>query len=110
MTAPRKLLLCALLLTASTTFAPALEDPPRRELPPAHLRTDKEIKTAVVKGLLANPYVSAAAVRVEVHKRTVTLRGTVRDRQEKMMAEEVTAAVRGVRKVNNQLVIRRPRR
>ena len=87
-----------------------MEDPPRRELPPAHLRTDTEIKNAVIKGLVANPYVSAAAVRVEVHERTVTLRGTVRDQQQKRMAKEVTAAVRGVRKVNNQLIIRHPRR
>ena len=88
------------------TPAAALEDPPRPELPPAHIQTDEEIKTAVVKGVVANPSVFAAGLRVQVEKGAVTLRGFVHDEEAKTAAGKIAARVPGVRSVKNLLETR----
>lgn len=72
---------------------------------PAHLQTDKEIQEQVVKGLIANPEVLAAKVKVEVESGTVTLHGAVRSHGAKKMATKMTRAVPGVLRVDNRLLV-----
>ncbi len=92
-------------LIFAAPFATAAENPPAR-LPPTHLRTDEEIQTAVIKGLLANPNVLAADLRVEVKSGAVILRGTVRDREAQATAKKVALSVPGVQSVENRLALR----
>ncbi len=101
-------LAAAACLTVAT--ASAVKEPPERNVPAAHLQTDKEIQDAVVKGLLANPEVSAAGIHVVVLDRVVTLTGFVRTNSAKKMADRVARAVPGVRAVRNKLVVRSPAR
>ena len=103
----RTLLACLLLLAAPLSSLDALEDPPRPSAP-AHRQTDDEIQTAIVKGIVANPEVFAAKLRVQVVGGRVTLRGTVQNRSASRMAERVARAVPGVRSVKNRLTIERP--
>ncbi len=78
--------------------------PAQRE--PAHIKTDEDIRFAVIKGLLANPNVLAADVRVQVKDNVVTLRGMVRDAEAKSVAAGVARSVPGVREVKNFLEVR----
>ena len=102
-----KFLLCLLFLALSAGSAFTLEDPTPRPLAPAHLETDKEIQTAVVRGIVANPSVFAARLHVRVVRGFVTLRGSVKDRSAKITAGKIARAVPGVRGVRNRLEIRR---
>ncbi len=97
--------LCVVLVFAGAASVQATKESPPHHTRPAHLRTDEEIKFAVVKGLLANPYVSAARIRVSVRRGFVTLRGAVKTKEAKKMAGQVARAVPGVRAVRNQLVV-----
>ncbi len=94
----------ASFLALSSTFA--LQDPASRHLPPAYVQTDAEIESVVVKGILANPEVFAAGMRVRVFHHVVTLAGFVQTRDAKEMAGKVARAVPGVREVKNQLSVR----
>lgn len=80
------LLLGAAIATGGVGPASGLEDPPSPKRVPTHLETDKEIQTAIVKGIVANPNVFAASLRVEVADGMVTLRGRVRNREAKAAA------------------------
>jgi osmotically-inducible protein OsmY len=106
----KSLLLCVFLVAANLGSASALEDPAPRQPPPAHVKTDDEIKTTVVKGILANPVVFAARLRVEVDRGFVTLRGTVQNQAAKAIAEKIARAVPGVRAVKNRLAINSAKR
>lgn len=106
----KMVLLCATLLSASLGQAFALEGPPPRQPPPAHLKTDDEIEATVVKGIVAHPGVFAAKLRVEAARGFVTLRGSVQDADAKAAAEKIARAVPGVRGVKNRLAIRSSKR
>ena len=96
------------VLFAATAVAldqPAEHEPP----PPVHVQTDAELETAIVRGILANPEVSAANLRVEAKNGAVTLRGSVRSQEAKVTAEKVTKAVPGVVTIKNELTIETPR-
>ena len=102
----KALVTLAILLAAT---AVALEDPSQLEQPrPAHVQTDKELQAAVVRGVLANPEVSAARLRVEVRRGVVMLRGSVRSEDARATAEKVARSVPGVVRVRNHLTIRAP--
>ena len=103
----KALLACAILLSAT---AVALEDPAPLNLPPAHLQTDDEIEAAVVKGIVANPEVFAARLRVDSWRGVVTLRGSVENDSAKRLAEKLARSVPGVRGVKNRLTVRAPKR
>ena len=98
----------AILLSATAVIAdgPAQLEP----APPVHVQTDKELEAAVVKGILANSEVFAARLRVEAVNGVVTLRGSVRSKEAKAVAEKVTRSVPGVVRVTNRLTIRAPER
>lgn len=102
----KSLLLCVFLVAANLGSAFALEDPAPRRPPPAHIMTDDEIETAIVKGIVADPAVFAARLRVEADRGFVTLRGTVRSKEAKTIAEKITRSVPGVVRVTNRLTIR----
>lgn len=99
-----KTMLAIALLSVAT--AVALEDPPHRNVPAAHLQTDRELEAAVVKGIVANPEVFAARLRVTARTGSVTLDGSVKNREAKATAEKIARAVPGVRRVKNRLTIR----
>ncbi len=86
--------------------APAVEYPPQPSAPPAHIRTDEEIRIAVVKGVVINPNVFAADLRVSVKEGAVTLTGTVRDEYARTVAKKVALQVPGVLSVKNLLTLR----
>ncbi len=106
----KSLLLCVFLVAANLGSASALEDPAPRQPPPAHIMTDDEIETTVVKGIVANPEVFAARLRVEVDRGFVTLRGTVQNQAAKATAEKIARSVPGVRAVKNRLAINSAKR
>jgi len=57
--------------------------------------------------LTVDPRIDASDVEVEVKAAEVTLRGSVRSRDEKRYAEDVVEHVMGVREVNNHLKVSR---
>ncbi|MCW5837720.1 MAG: BON domain-containing protein [Labilithrix sp.] len=69
-------------------------------------RTDTRILDDVYDALRERRDLDASDVAVRVERREVTLEGTVTDARSKRAAEEVTAAVAGVRAVHNHLTIR----
>ena len=96
------------LATLLAATAVALDESPPASPPAAHIQTDKEIESAVVKGIVANPEVFAARLRVEAVGGVVTLRGSVKSKDAKATADKVARAVPGVREVKNRLTVRRP--
>ena len=102
-----KTLFAAAILLSMT--AVALAQPAEHEpAPPVHAQTDEELEAAIVRGILANPDVSAANLRVEAKSGAVTLRGAVRSQEAKATAEKVTKAVPGVVTIKNELMIQTP--
>ena len=99
-------LVCIFLLAAGIGCAFAHDEPRIVPSPPAHLSTDAEIEAAVVKGILANPEVSAARLHADVSGGVVTLRGTVQSAAGRETAEKISRAVPGVREVKNRLLVR----
>lgn len=73
---------------------------------PEHIATDEEIRTTIIRGILANPNVFAADLRVEVKNGAVSLDGTVRDAAAKKTTEEIAHLAPGTHEVTNRL---RPR-
>jgi osmotically-inducible protein OsmY len=68
--------------------------------------TDDTIYDQVHVKLAGDPDVkSGAAIEVEVHDGVVTLKGKVKTDREKDRAERLTKKVKGVKSVNNQLVV-----
>jgi osmotically-inducible protein OsmY len=73
-------------------------------------RTDERIREDVCGYLSAHPGIDTTDMEVTVSDGEVTLEGTVDDRFEKRMAEDLAEAVAGVRDVHNRLRIDTPRR
>lgn len=108
----KKLLLIGGCLLVLPLVAPAA-DPAASPSPslspsavPEHIATDEEIRTTIIRGILANPNVFAADLRVEVQDGAVTLDGTVRDTAAKKTVEEIARGASGTHEVTNRL---RPR-
>ena len=106
----KKLLLLLCVACAAASTVDALEDPRPAVKPPAHIKTDEEIERAIVKGLVANPEVFAADLRVEATDGVVVLFGTVRSKEAKRMAEKIARVAPGVRSVKNWLYVSPPKR
>ena len=94
------------LLAASLAPAPGIKDLPPKQLPPAHIRTDEEIKRAVIKAIVVIRKASAANLRVSVKNGVVTLDGTAPDAEAKAMAEKIARSVSGVQSVRSRLTLR----
>jgi osmotically-inducible protein OsmY len=80
--------------------------------PRGYTRPDERIREDVCDRLAQHGYVDASDIDVRVSDGEVTLEGSVRERQEKRLAEDVAERVAGVRDVHNLLRVNRegPRR
>ncbi|MCZ7575316.1 MAG: BON domain-containing protein [Ardenticatenaceae bacterium] len=74
--------------------------------PRGYQRSDERICEDVCEALTAHGYLDASQIEVDVSNGEVTLRGTVRNRQAKRMAEDVAESVPGARDIYNRLRIR----
>ena len=70
---------------------------------PAPRRADPEVAADVAETLRVNPWINDRRVVVEVRDQVVTLRGVVRDREQKRLAEDATRWVTGVQEVRDCL-------
>ncbi len=68
-------------------------------------RTDDQIKTAIEDILTEDPWLDATGIQVSVQQGIVQLSGMVPSRAAKRRAEELADTIRGVRDVQNTLVI-----
>jgi osmotically-inducible protein OsmY len=66
---------------------------------------DAWIHGKIVAKLIANSKSSQRTVSVDVHNNVVTLRGTVRDAEQKTEAERIAKETEGVQWVDNQLKV-----
>jgi osmotically-inducible protein OsmY len=76
--------------------------------PRGYQRSDARVFEDICDRLTVDPRIDASDVEVEVKAAEVTLRGSVRSREEKRYAEDVVEHVMGVRDVNNHLKVTRP--
>ncbi|QEZ43863.1 BON domain-containing protein [Cupriavidus oxalaticus] len=75
--------------------------------PKGYHRSDERVREDVCERLAMNPYIDVGEVSVEVANGVVTLDGTVRERREKYVIEEIADAVFGVTEVDNRLRVER---
>lgn len=75
--------------------------------PKGYRRSDERVREDVCERLAMNPYIDVGEVTVEVSGGVVTLDGTVRERREKYVIEEIADAVFGVTEVDNRLRVQR---
>ena len=75
--------------------------------PRGYQRSDARVFEDICDQLTVDPRIDASDIEVEVKGAEVTLRGSVRSREEKRYAEEVVEHVMGVRDVNNHLKVSR---
>jgi hypothetical protein len=76
--------------------------------PRGYQRSDARMFEDICDRLTVDPRVDASDIEVDVKGAEVTLRGSVRSRDEKRYAEDVVEHVMGVRDVNNHLKVTRP--
>lgn len=81
--------------------------PHRGRGPEGYRRSDERIREDVCDRLTEHGGIDATGIRVEVADGEVTLEGTVAQRVEKWMAEEVADTVLGVQDVHNRIKVRR---
>ena len=75
--------------------------------PKNYQRSDERIREDVCERLTMDHDVDASGIEVNVSAGTVTLAGTVGDRQMKRLAEDIAESVHGVHDVQNQIRISR---
>jgi hyperosmotically inducible protein len=73
-------------------------------LPP--LRSDQNIRRDIEDALLADPAADSYEIRVMVENGIATLTGTVESRAEKQLAGRVAKAVRGLKQLNNDIMVK----
>ena len=71
--------------------------------PKNYQRSDERIREDICERLTHDERVDATEIEVQVQGATVTLEGSVDDREQKRRAEDVAESVRGVREVQNHL-------
>jgi hypothetical protein len=74
--------------------------------PRNYRRADERIRDDVCELFTRNGQLDASGLEIDVQDGEVTLRGEVRRRQEKRLAEDMASFVSGVRDVNNQIHVR----
>lgn len=70
-------------------------------------KTDDSLAQEIHEILISDPELAATGVEVVVEGGAVTLNGEVDDPDAKLLAEELTESISGVRLVHNRLVVRR---
>ena len=75
--------------------------------PRGYQRSDARVFEDICDRLTVDPRIDASDIEVDVKGAEVTLRGSVRSREEKRWAEDVVEHVMGVRDVNNHLKVTR---
>jgi hypothetical protein len=75
--------------------------------PKNYQRSDDRIREEVADRLTDDPRIDASEIDVAVQSGEITLSGTVPDRQQKRLAEDLAESVSGVREVNNHVRIAR---
>ena len=75
--------------------------------PRGYMRSDERIREDVCERLAQPGYVDARDIDVRVSGGEVTLEGSVRERREKRLAEDIAERVAGVRDVHNLLRVNR---
>jgi hyperosmotically inducible protein len=78
--------------------------PPAR--PASQLQADSSISTAVRSRFSAHPTLKPLKLTVDTHDGVVTLRGQVNSVEQRNAAQLEARAVRGVKAVKNELVVR----
>jgi HSP20 family molecular chaperone IbpA len=66
-------------------------------------RSDERIREDVYDRLMEHPFLDSSDVEITVHNAEVTIEGTVSDRWEKRLAEDLAESVAGVIEVHNRL-------
>jgi osmotically-inducible protein OsmY len=67
---------------------------------------DDDVRAAIHAALERHPFLGSEEIAVTVDEGTVELRGSVQSPYERAAAQELVEQVRGVREINNQLLIR----
>jgi osmotically-inducible protein OsmY len=75
--------------------------------PRGYQRSDARMFEDICDRLTVDPRIDASDVEVDVKQGEVTLRGSVRSREEKRAAEDIVEHIMGVREVNNHLKVTR---
>jgi osmotically-inducible protein OsmY len=78
--------------------------------PRGYRRSDERIKEDVNDRLTDHPYLDASDIEVSVKDGEVTLSGSVNDRQDKRLAEDMVESISGVKNVQNNLRVSENRR
>ncbi|MGH7022741.1 MAG: BON domain-containing protein [Caulobacteraceae bacterium] len=73
--------------------------------PENHLEPDARIVDDITRRLTDDASLDASGVNIESHDGVVTLKGQVTTSAQRAHAEEVSAAVAGVQRVDNRLVV-----
>jgi len=68
-------------------------------------RSDRDIRDDVNRALMGDPATDSYEIEVQVSDGVVILRGTVDSWQEKSLSEQVAKGVRGVKDIQNNIVI-----
>ena len=76
--------------------------------PRGYQRSDERIREDVCELMCECGELDATEIEVRVSNGEVTLQGTVRDRQDKRLAEDLTDRVSGVREVHNEIRVAQP--
>lgn len=71
--------------------------------PKSYTRSDDRITDDICHRLTDHSEVDASEIHIEVRNGEVTLSGSVNDRRERWLAEEVAAEVHGVKEIHNQI-------
>jgi osmotically-inducible protein OsmY len=71
--------------------------------PAGYMRSDERIREMVCEALADDHHVDATNIEITVKSGEVVLSGTVDDRQQKRMAEDIVERVSGVKDVQNQI-------
>jgi len=75
--------------------------------PKGYTRSDERLKEEVSDRLMQNAEIDASNITVQVKDGEVTLEGTVDDRMDKRLAEDLVEDIMGVKDVTNRLKVQR---
>jgi osmotically-inducible protein OsmY len=97
--------LLALLLIAFAVFAAACSSTPTQESAGEYV-SDAAITAKVKTAIMLDPKLTGADIRAETYKGVVALSGFVDSTEVAYRATAVVSAVRGVRSVRNNLIVK----
>jgi hypothetical protein len=77
----------------------------QRHRGPRYQPSDARLREIICEALTENPLIDASDIEVDVQEAEVTLRGSVRERSQKRLAEELVASITTVAQVHNRIVL-----